>query len=259
MKLEDLIVYRPEKIPHNFIDRTGWENEYFKVVSRAPNGPKYQTRWNCLCKSCGEYCIKTNGNLEKHKSCGCQKKQNIGKALRKDLTGQRFGMLTALKYSGKSNSCGNAIWICKCDCGNICEVDSNNLANNHTLSCGCITSSIGADNIERILKENHFAYIKEYKMVGLYDKDKSHYFRLDFVIVKNNQPIRAIEFDGIQHYQETWGAWKTNISLKTQQDRDKRKNIWCINHNIPLVRIPYWERDNITLDMILSDKYLITK
>ena len=28
-------------------------------------------------------------------------------------------------------------------------------------------------------------------------------------------------------------------------------------HNIPLVRIPYKERDNITLDLIMGDKYLI--
>lgn len=26
----------------------------------------------------------------------------------------------------------------------------------------------------------------------------------------------------------------------------------------PLIRIPYWERDNITLEMILGNKYLIT-
>lgn len=27
--------------------------------------------------------------------------------------------------------------------------------------------------------------------------------------------------------------------------------------NIPLVRIPYTERDNITLDMLLGDQYLV--
>lgn len=35
------------------------------------------------------------------------------------------------------------------------------------------------------------------------------------------------------------------------------KNEWAKEHNIPLVRIPYWERDKITLDMILGDKYLV--
>ena len=90
MKLEELEIYiTDKKRPANFINRVGWENEYFKVISEAPpiskNG-KYRTRWNCLCKTCGEYCVKDSTNLIKHKSCGCAKKANIGKALRKDYT-----------------------------------------------------------------------------------------------------------------------------------------------------------------------------
>ena len=38
---------------------------------------------------------------------------------------------------------------------------------------------------------------------------------------------------------------------------DTIKNNYAFNHNIPLVRIPYTERDNITLEMIMGDKYLI--
>lgn len=41
--------------------------------------------------------------------------------------------------------------------------------------------------------------------------------------------------------------------------RDNEKNEYALSHNIPLVRIPYWERDNITLDMLLGDQYLISK
>ena len=33
------------------------------------------------------------------------------------------------------------------------------------------------------------------------------------------------------------------------------KNKYCLINNIPLVRIPYWERDKITLDMILGSTY----
>jgi len=38
---------------------------------------------------------------------------------------------------------------------------------------------------------------------------------------------------------------------------DKEKNEYALSNNIPLVRIPYWERDNITLEMIMGDKYLV--
>ena len=48
---EELIFYKREKAPGNFVDRTGFENEYFKVIGEAP--PKDgKTYWNCLCKSC---------------------------------------------------------------------------------------------------------------------------------------------------------------------------------------------------------------
>ena len=63
-----------------------------------------------------------------------------------------------------------------------------------------------------------------------------------------------IEFDGEQHYKEV-SQWRT--SLETIKRRDKEKNEYALSHNIPLVRIPYWERDNITLDMIMGDKYLV--
>ena len=49
--------------------------------------------------------------------------------------------------------------------------------------------------------------------------------------------------------------WGHDISETVR--RDKEKNQYAIEHNIPLVRIPYTERDNITLDMLLGDKYLI--
>ena len=79
--------------------------------------------------------------------------------------------------------------------------------------------------------------------------------RYDFVILKNNTPIRLIEFDGEQHYKNI-ANWD---SLELQQKRDQIKNEYAISHNIPLVRIPYWERDNITLDMIMGDQYEVPK
>ena len=258
MQLNELIVYNPSKVSPRFKDKTGWENEYFKVISRAPNTPSGRTRWNCLCKSCGKYCVKETTNLTKHKSCGCTRNQKIGQALRKDLTGKRFGKLIAIQYAGYSNKSGNAIWKCKCDCGNFCNVDSNNLISNHTTSCGCIHTSIGEDNIRKILFINNIKFQQEYRITGLYNKHPDHPFRLDFVLFdKEDNIFRAVEYDGIQHYRETWGKWKTNRSLQQQQQADKQKNQWCKQHNIPLVRILYTERDNITLDLILGDKYLI--
>lgn len=53
-----------------------------------------------------------------------------------DITGQRFERLTAVEKIGKTNQ-GNALWKCKCDCGNEIVTRSILLRNGTTKSCGC--------------------------------------------------------------------------------------------------------------------------
>lgn len=53
----------------------------------------------------------------------------------KDLTGMRFGELTAVKPTDKRDS-GSIVWECACDCGQTCDVSARNLVNGHTKSCG---------------------------------------------------------------------------------------------------------------------------
>ena len=256
MQLEDMEIFIPtRKPPANFKDLTGTENDYFRFISRAPNGPNYRTRWNCQCKLCGDYCVKEASNVMRDQGCGCARKSNIGKALRKDLTNKKFGKLTAKEYANKSNSSGNAIWVCQCECGNKCEVDSNNLTTLHTYSCGCIKYSIGVQNILQCLQENEIKYVLEYAIPGEYS---GHPYRFDFALIREGDVERLIEFDGEQHYRTT-GGWNSQNGFQAIQQRDKIKNEYALAHNIPLVRIPYWERDNITIDLIMSDKYLVRK
>jgi very-short-patch-repair endonuclease len=117
-----------------------------------------------------------------------------------------------------------------------------------TKSCGCINYSIGEKNIAELLEQNNIAFIREYKFQDLNN------YRYDFYLPEYN---RLIEFDGKQHYIDS-GTWDKD-TLKERQDRDKEKNQYALNRNIDLVRIPYWQRDKITLDMILGDYYLVRK
>ena len=56
-----------------------------------------------------------------------------------NLTGQQFGLLTAVKLSDNPPR-KNAwrLWECKCECGNTSIVASGNLKSGHTRSCGCL-------------------------------------------------------------------------------------------------------------------------
>ena len=62
----------------------------------------------------------------------------------KDLTGQRYGMLTVVELEVAA-PWSKRRWKCKCDCGNYCtRLESslhNSLRDNRISSCGCITKS----------------------------------------------------------------------------------------------------------------------
>lgn len=52
-----------------------------------------------------------------------------------DIAGQKFGMLTAIKFIENKN--GFRIWECLCDCGGSVRVKSYNLLNKLSRSCRC--------------------------------------------------------------------------------------------------------------------------
>lgn len=54
----------------------------------------------------------------------------------RDLTGMKFGKLTAIKIVGRSKA-GRLMWLCECECGKTSVVDSNSLTQGNTKSCGC--------------------------------------------------------------------------------------------------------------------------
>lgn len=63
----------------------------------------------------------------------------------KDLTGQKFGRLTVISRANNHiTSGGNIIakWLCKCECGNTCEVSSQKLRSGRTNSCGCLSREL---------------------------------------------------------------------------------------------------------------------
>ena len=54
----------------------------------------------------------------------------------KDLTSQKFGSLTAIKYLGSDG--GKSTWLCQCECGNTCMQLSSELSRSKGhKSCGC--------------------------------------------------------------------------------------------------------------------------
>lgn len=70
----------------------------------------------------------------------------------KDLTGKKFGMLTVIEQTDKKTKNGNAIWICRCECGNIKEIGGSSL--NYYKSCGCLRMARSKDFGTRMTKHS---------------------------------------------------------------------------------------------------------
>lgn len=228
------------------------------VIEQAPNKGK-RTQWKCLCDCGKEKVVSTdclrNGNT---KSCGCYKSELVvqkNKDRTISLIGQHFGLLTVIEQSESYRD--HSAWLCQCECGNKVIVNSIELKKGDTLSCGCLRASFGERAIEKLLQTNNINYKKEYIFPDLVSNNNIP-LRFDFAILNNNNEIeRLVEYDGEQHYLEkTNDFWKRD-SLSKRQEKDRIKNDYCNLHRIKLIRIPYWEKNNITLEMILGDQYLI--
>lgn len=59
-----------------------------------------------------------------------------------DMTGRKFGRLTAVKPSAfPANRSGNKRWVFRCDCGNILDAEGYNVRSGNTTHCGCVPNS----------------------------------------------------------------------------------------------------------------------
>lgn len=218
------------------------------VQERGPNDKNGKAQWWCKC-DCGKIFLSRGTDLRRNKvlTCGCTS-YNKGQK----LVGKKFGKLTVVKFLG-TNSYSKHYYECKCECGNIINVVGAHLLNGNTRSCGCIRleDSVGEQTIARILNENKILYKKEFSFSDLRYKNLLKY---DFAILDSNQNVsRLIEFDGIQHIDKNDPWYSEELAI-----RDNLKNQYAIDHNIPLVRIPYNKKDSVNINDLFGTAYLIS-
>jgi hypothetical protein len=77
-----------------------------------------------------------------------------------DLTGQRFGYLTALSHIAGSSANRQSRWLTRCDCGQEHVVQQGHLRNGTIKSCGCKKASLVSKS-----KRRHGAYQGERRTV----------------------------------------------------------------------------------------------
>lgn len=118
--------------------------------------------------------------------------------------------------------------------------------------CGCFKcqdKSNGEKAVSNFLRENSISFIAQYRFDNCRNKRRLPF---DFYLPDYNT---CIEYDGELHYKsvEYFGGEK---ALQETQRRDNIKTQYCKENNIKLIRIPYWDFDNI--NTILSTELNLT-
>lgn len=147
-----------------------------------------------------------------------------------------------IEIIGEYNGMRNRI-LCRC---RICKTEWSPLASTLTHIGGCPTckESYGERQIRKYLEYNNINFIAQYKFA---DCKRKKPLPFDFYLPDINM---VIEYDGQQHFGDVEVFGGTDRFLYTQEN-DNIKNQYCELNNINLVRIPFWELDNI--DYILSN------
>lgn len=222
------------------------------VIRRAT---KEETSWKshstpllCKCNQCGKEIILRKEEVEK----GCVNCKIIsgeisgGRGHKSLNPGDRFGKLTVIEYD-KSRKTANGNYPsyvkCKCDCGNIISVRKSHLTGynkggsrgiSYTISCGCSQVSVGELYIRKMLQDYNVNFQEQYSI-----KELSTGLKFDFAVFDQDGKLsHLIEYDGQQHFNAV-EAWGGEEKLQIQKERDNRKNIYCREQGIPLIRIPY--------------------
>ena len=84
--------------------------------------------------------------------------ENEVDTMMKDITGQRFGRLVAIKPIEERYKDGSVLWLCKCDCGKETVVNGAFLRKGFTKSCGCLFDEVVGKNLQqaRNARRKHF-------------------------------------------------------------------------------------------------------
>ena len=196
-----------------------------------------------ICGSCNEVFVTSlssvmsfNGSCSK---CGIKKIAGANK-LTPDEVKSRIDSINGNILLNPEEYISNSTPNLKIKCGDCGEVYITTLANyeyNQKIRCDSCSQRIS---------------VPERRVMTLLDKYNIEYiYNHKFDDCKNIKPLPfdfylpqyglIIETDGEHHFRPIWG----DKHFSQTKQNDSTKNEYCKTHNIELIRIPYWDFDNI--------------
>lgn len=221
--------------------------EYVKNNSKCEvlddNYVNIETPIRFRCK-CGEEFKTTFTNFMKQNKRHCDKCGIERASIKKSYTFEEVKQYiennsTCKLLSKEYNGCYDKLELL-CECGEKFFVSFDKFKNqgvNNKVRCDICNKriSLPARNIKDFLIANNINFEREYVF-----KDCRYKKCLPFDFYLPDKNI-CIEYDGEFHYKEL----SIGNDLELQKTRDRIKTNYCVENNIKLIRIPYWENDKI--------------
>ena len=236
-------------------------NKSFELLSEKFNGNSKKLQWKCLKEDCGEEFEANWVNVLQNKGCGycAGMKVSLSNCLaikRPDLVDEwhpfKNGDLTPYDVTCNSNRV-KPWWKCK-KCGHEWKAIISNRNGINKTGCPECNKSKGEKQLDYILTKYNIPHDSQYifndlKGVG------GGLLKFDIPVFWDEEKTKLrmlIEYDGIFHYEKQY----KNDGHETIIIHDKLKNKYCKKHNIKLLRIPYWEFNNIE-EILLKELQLM--
>lgn len=221
------------------------EEHNFEFIKISKNGRR--TMVHCICNEHRDKGIQIKSLSGIKRDLGCIYCAGIAKFTQEEFESKvkenDRNIQIVSKYNGNKSKVN-----CKCK---QCGYEWSSIASNLMYGGGCpnCSGSKGEMRIRDYLDDNNLNYEREFSFDNLCG-DCNKQLRFDFAIFNEDGTIKClIEYDGIQHFKPInfWGNEysHTQIRFETLQRYDNRKNNYCKDNGILLIRIPYTEFDNI--------------
>lgn len=170
-----------------------------------------------------------------------------------DLVGNEYEII------GEYLNTNTKIGIKHNECGNVYQVIPYTFLGGRR--CPKCIESRGEKKIDEFFKENNISASSQYRFN---DCRNTAPLPFDFAVIEDGNVKVLIEYDGEGHFKPFRYSKDEEVMLKKlkhAQKNDQIKNKYCIENRIPLIRIPYWEYENVTeiLHQVLEYFNIINK
>jgi hypothetical protein len=211
------------------------ENFGYKLLSKEYKNNK--TELEIQCNDCGNiFHMRFNNFKDGKHRCECKSKPLVltYEYVKNYIESCGYKLLSK-EY--KNNATYLLVW-----CGNPnhkpYKVKFNNFKDCNSRCPECNTTSKGEEKIKEILIKYNIKFNQQYLFN---DCRNTRPLPFDFYLPQYNI---TIEYDGRQHYK--LDCFNMNLlDLMNLKYNDNKKTQYCNNNNIKLIRIPYWDFNNI--------------